>query len=303
MAAQDKIADDIIDLPSLVARLVARWRLVTAIIAVFTVGFAAAAFLMTPVYRSTVVLAPASQESSGRGLLNSAIGDLGGVAALAGINIGSLDPQTEEALAVLKSRELTEAFVSDWGLMPRLFERRWDAKNKTWRRGLFGLAPPPSPAKAFDKFEHEIRTVTSDRKTGLVTLQIDWRDRDEAAAWANELVRRVNTEMRARAIAQAEASMAYLEKETPAAQTVTARDALSRLMESQIKVRMVANVSPQYAFRVVDKAMPADPDDPVRPNKLVQTIIGFLVGGLVAIAVVMSGSRAAGASRSRGPTG
>jgi uncharacterized protein involved in exopolysaccharide biosynthesis len=279
MAAREPVADDVIDLRALGARLVARWRLVGAIVAVSTAAFAAAAFMMTPVYRATTVLAPSNQ-SSGRGLLNSALGELGGVAALAGISIGSSDAQTEEALAVLKSRELTESFVREWDLMPKLFAGRWDATNHRWKASRSGS--PPTPAKAFEQFERQIRSVMSDKKTGLITLQIDWKDRNEAAEWANELVRRVNEEMRSRAIAEADASMAYLGKEAQAAQTVTERDAIGRLMDTQIKQRMVATVSREYAFRVVDKALAPDEDDPVKPQKAVLIAEGFLLGAIVA---------------------
>lgn len=293
MAPRESVADDVIDLRVLCRRLVARRRLVVAIVALFTAGFAAASFLMTPVYRATAVLAPAGTQSSGRGLLNSALGELGGVAALAGINVGTADPQTEEALAVLKSRELTESFVREWNLMPKLFARRWDATNHRWKASWFGS--PPTPAKAFEQFERHIRSVTSDKKTGLVTLQIDWKDRKEAAEWANELVRRVNEEMQSRAIAEADASMAYLGKEAQAAQTVTERDAIGRLMDTQIKQRMVATVSREYAFRVVDKALAPDEDDPVKPQKAVLIAEGFLLGAIVAGFVATRSRKGSGA--------
>jgi uncharacterized protein involved in exopolysaccharide biosynthesis len=41
---------------------------------------------------------------------------------------------------------------------------------------------------------------------------------------------------------------------------------------------MVANVTHEYAFRVVDKAMPPDIDDPVRPRKLMLLLAGPFVG-------------------------
>jgi uncharacterized protein involved in exopolysaccharide biosynthesis len=293
MAPREPVADDVVDLRVLGRRLLARWRLVVAIVAMFTAVFAAAAFLKTPVYRATTVLAPSGTQSSGRGLLNSALGELGGVAALAGISVGSPDPQTEEALAVLKSRELTESFVREWNLMPKLFAGRWDATNHRWKASRFGS--PPTPARAFEQFELQIRSVTSDKKTGLITLQIDWKDRNEAAEWANELVRRVNEEMRSRAIAEADASMAYLGKEAQAAQTVTERDAIGRLMDTQIKQRMVATVSREYAFRVVDQALPPDEDDPVKPQKGVLIAEGFLLGAIVAGLVATRSRKGSGA--------
>jgi uncharacterized protein involved in exopolysaccharide biosynthesis len=289
MAPQEPVPTDVVDLTSVWAQVTARWPLMVAIVAGFTGAATGAAFVMTPVYRATTVLAPATNQNSGRGLLSSALSDLGGVAALAGLDVGKLDPQTEEAMAVLGSREFTESFVHDFDLMPKLFLGRWDAAHHTWKPSWW--RDPPTPAKAFELFERRIRVVNADKKSGLISVQIDWRDRNEAAAWANELVRRVNEEMRTRAIEQADASMAYLEKELQAAQTVTARDAVSRLMETQIKQRMVATVSREYAFTVVDRALPPDRDDPIKPQKPVLIAEGFLLGAVVAVVVAMRSRR------------
>src|SRR6185437_16075318 len=145
----------------------------------------------------------------------------------------------------------------------------------------------PTPYKAFRLFDKSIRSVTQDKKTGLVTLQIDWRDPAEAAAWANELVRRLNAEMRGRAIEQSTASLGYLESELNKTTVVGTRDAINRLMEAQIRQRMLANVIQQYAFRVVDRAMPADRDNPVWPRRTLLTAGGFLVGALLGIVAVL----------------
>ncbi len=120
-----------------------------------------------------------------------------------------------------------------------------------------------------------------------MTLRIDWPNRHEAAEWANEIVLRVNQEMRERAIKKADASMGYLEKELEATSTVATRDAISRLMESQVKQRMLANVTQEYAFRIVDRAMPADEDDPVRPPKLAMILGGPFVGLVLAILCIL----------------
>jgi uncharacterized protein involved in exopolysaccharide biosynthesis len=128
----------------------------------------------------------------------------------------------------------------------------------------------------------------------LVSLQIDWRDRVEAAAWANELVERLNAEMQARALAKANASLGYLEKELAASSVVETRDAINRLIESQIKTRMVANTTREYAFRVVDRAMAPDADDPVWPVKSLFFLCGPLLGLGVGIGLILLSDAVAG---------
>lgn len=268
------------DLHGLLAKLCAkRWWLAGSLV-VFTALFVSGAFLMTPVYRAVTVLVPASTER-GAGSLGAALGQLGGIAALAGVDVGA-DNDTEEALAVLKSRQFTESFIADLKLIPKLFASDWDATNGRWK-----TESAPTPARAYRHFHRKIRSVGQDKKTGLVTVQVDWTDPIEAAAWTNELVRRLNEEMRLRAIARADAYVGYLEKELETTTTVETRAAISRLIEAQVKQRMLALVSQEYAFRVVDKALPPDHDDPARPNKVLMIAAGPITGLVVGVLLVL----------------
>jgi len=241
--------------------------------------FVIAAFTITPVYRSSTVVIPASADrSSMSGSLSSALGSLGGLASLAGVNVSSNDSTTVEALAVLQSRQFTQKFIDEHGLMPRLFSNKWDATNAKWK---VDEERQPTPAQAYKYFNEKVRMVNQDKKTGLVTVQIDWKDRNEAAAWANALVQLTNAEMRNRAIEKATASIGFLEKELATTSTVETREAINRLIEAQIKQRMLATVTQEYAFRVVDEAVVSDVNDPIKPKKLMLIITGLLVGLIV----------------------
>ena len=248
------------------------WMAVATIVTVSVV--ATVAFTMTPIYRAAVVLVPTSsgRDSIGAGL-SGALGQLGGLAALAGANFSGGNSTTEEALAVLRSHEFIEHLVNELRLIPELYRQEWDEKAGGWKAGLV----PPTTGKTYRKFMN-LLAVTQDRKTGLVTLEVEWRDRQRAADWANELIKRVNAEMRSRAIANANASLGYLEQELTGTAAIETRDAINRLIEGEIKQRMLANVSQEYSFRVVDKATAPDADDRVRPKRMVMLLVGALVG-------------------------
>jgi uncharacterized protein involved in exopolysaccharide biosynthesis len=249
---------------------------------VFVVALGAAAQLMTPIYRATAVLVPARVEG-GMGSLGSALGQFGGLAALAGVDLSSDSSTTEEALAVLQSREFTERFIVENELLPKFFNSKWDSNAKRWS---VGADDQPTLAEGYKYFDRRVRVVTQDAKTGLIRVQIEWRDPLEAASWANELVALLNAEMRARAIANSSASVGYLEKELEATMTVVVKEAIGRLMETQITQRMLANVTHEYAFRVVDKALPPDPDDIAKPQKLVMVVMGAAIGFLIGVVAV-----------------
>lgn len=258
------------------------WVIATTLVSI--AGFGAAAFLMTPVYRSTAVLMPATTDRSAIGGLGSALGQLGGLAALAGVKVGGSDPQLDEAFAVFKSREFTDRFIAENGLIQKFFAKKWDPTTRRWK------VPPgkePTAARAYEYFDNEVRTLTRDTKTGTITLKIEWRNRVEAAAWANDLVGRINLEMRQRAAEKANASLAYLQSELKKTEEVATREAIYRLIEAQVKQRMLANVTNEYAFQVIDPALVSDPDAVVRPRKAVLLVVGLFVGVAAGIAVAV----------------
>ena len=120
--------------------------------------------------------------------------------------------------------------------------------------------------RAFKVF-NAARSVTQPVRGGLVNVTIEWRDPEQAAAWANLLVARLNSEMRTRAIASTDRSVSYLEKELTGTSNLGTQQAINRLIETQVNQRMLANVTQEYAFRVVEKALPPEPDDKVGPSK------------------------------------
>jgi uncharacterized protein involved in exopolysaccharide biosynthesis len=274
IAVADRIiAEDVVDNRELVAVLWQRRRIVLISALLLTVVATVLAFTMTPVYRGAAILVPANTDRGALDGVGSALGSVGGLAALAGFGFGSKESAIEETLAVLKSRQFTESFILRNNLLPELFHDRWDERTGSWKVG----AAVPSVNKAFHAFDG-MRTVDRDSKTGLITLKIDWTDRVRAAEWTNSLVRQLNDEMRSRAIAQSAASMGYLEKELSTTTEVNARQAISRLMESQIKQRMLANVTEEYALRFVDKAMVSDVTDKVAPRKALMMAAGMFIG-------------------------
>jgi uncharacterized protein involved in exopolysaccharide biosynthesis len=292
--------EETLDIRAMLSQLLrAKWWILGGTV-VCALAFAAAAFLMTPIYRASAVLIPVSAErNSLAGTSNSALGSIGGgLASLAGLNISTNDPATEEALGVLRSKEFVQSFIVDNNLMPQLF--------RPGRHGLLDAIlrrkSPPTLNRGIKYFIKNIRSVLQDTKTGLVTVQVDWKDRNAAAAWANEMVKRVNSEMRTRAVSNAEASIAFLERELSRTSLMETRDAINRLIETQEKQKMLANVTEEYAFRVVDPAIAPDADDLYKPPKwLLVTggpIVGFVLSSALVLMFGIGGSAAAARRRS-----
>lgn len=273
-ARRDWGDDDDVDLTLLLKRIWSKKWWVVLCVVVCATALTVASLLMTPIYRASTVLISASSERSGlTGSLTSALGQLGGLASFAGVSAGSGDSSAEEALAVLRSKQFTEEFIDQEQLMPKLYGKKMHS------------TPAPTLAKAFKLFDDKVRTVIQDKKSGLLTLQIDWKDRQLAADWANMLVQKLNFEMRERAIAKATASIGYLQKELGNTTEIGTREAINRLVETQVNQRMLADVNQEYAFRVVDKALAPDSDDIVKPKKWLFLAAGMFLGLMLGVLV------------------
>lgn len=258
-----------------------RWWILACMIVTAAV-FSAVAFLARPTYRVTAVLMPTT---NGRGMNVSGLtsGSLASLASGLGIE-GSLNPQTEEALAVLESREFTEKFIVDENLLPQLFSQKWNESTHLWN------VPPdqqPTLAEGYTYFDGKIRTIKEDRQTGLVTLTIEWRNPKEAADWANELIRQLNQEMRTRAIDKADAALKFLNGQLQSTSTVEVRNALGYLIETQLKNRMIAQVTPEYSLQFVAPPVGSDGAKPVWPRKLLLLGLGPPVGLLIGILLTL----------------
>jgi uncharacterized protein involved in exopolysaccharide biosynthesis len=228
------------------------------------------ALVTPPTYRAEALLAPVPSENRDWGLSQQ----LGGIASLAGIATASgIDRQTE-AFAVLQSRSLTEAFITDNGLLPVLFAERWDRARGAWKDADPQLQPTLWDGN--DLFARKIRQVTTDAESGLIVLAIEWHDPQQAAAWVGELVRRTNERLRSEAIARSERNVAYLKKQLDQTSIIEVRQAIYRLIESEIKSAMLAQGNDEYAYKIIDPAVV--PQEKVRPQRKLIVALG-LCGG------------------------
>jgi uncharacterized protein involved in exopolysaccharide biosynthesis len=93
--------------------------------------------------------------------------------------------------------------------------------------------------------------------------------------------------MRHRAIAKSEASLGYLEREMANTAAVETHLAESKLIASVVERKMLANVTTEYAFRVVDKATRPSREEAIKPKRLVLLLAGPIVGLLLGIGLVL----------------
>ena len=152
--------------------MVWRHRLVVGVACGVTL-LAAIGYLMiaTPMYQGEVVVIPAPEDSmNGNG--SSSLGDkLGGLASLAGLNMGQESDAQLQADAVLDSRALVEEFI-----------RRNDLVNV-----LLKKVKHPTLWRAVKYFKDKLSKVRKDQSKGTTKITVEWKDPATAAALGQRL--------------------------------------------------------------------------------------------------------------------
>lgn len=238
----------------------------------------ASTFVMDKQYDATTVMAPV-EEQTGTGALSSLAERFGGLAALAGFSLPDQGAKKQEAIAVLQSEVLTEHYIQSNDLLPILYASQWDSVARKWK--TTNPASIPSLWKANRLWKSSIRDVAEDKRTGLVTLRIRWKDPRLAAKWANDLVRLTNEYLRDKAINEAERNIAYLNDQAGKTTVVEARRAIYSLLEQELNKEMLARGRPEYALSVLDPAFV--PERPSSFGKTVRGLLGIVVGAFLAI--------------------
>ena len=268
----DSKDQDLLDLRALVDAIRAeRIVFISVLFASIAIGLAYA-LLSQQWFRAEVVMVQVDSKS-----LPGGLSQLSGLASIAGVNLSRGDNQ--QPLAVLKSKSLVQSYIEANNLVPVVFSENWDSKTGSW---LVEGGEVPDSGDAVLRFDEDIRQVSDDKKTGLITLRIVWHDPEIAALWANQLVQAANARLRAQALADAERNVSYLQREIASTAVVALQESLGQVLESEMQKLLLARGNEEFAFKVIDKATP--PKKRYRPYRalvlLGSAFFGVLFAGL-----------------------
>ncbi|RCU43308.1 LPS O-antigen length regulator [Corallincola holothuriorum] len=295
-------ADDEIDLRELWNVI---WRgklLIIAITAIFAVGAVAFAISKPNIYKADALLAPA-ESAGGAGGLRALAGQFGGLASLAGVNLGGGggEDKTGLAIKVLKSRAFIQSFIERHGLLvPLMAAKSWnkmsgelaidpeiyDVKTKTWLRDVEPpKKPKPSAWEAYEVFSKEVLNVVQDETTLFVTLSVEHHSPIVAKQWVDLLVKDINQHLKTVETDEAKRSIAYLEAQLEKTSVADMQTVFYQLIEEQTKTVMLAEVREEYVFKTVDPAIV--PEEKAKPKRALICVLGVMLGGMLGVMVVL----------------
>lgn len=288
-------ADDEIDLRELFIIIwQGKWLILFTAIIFGTIG-GVYAFLQPNIYQSNVLLAPASVDSSSR--LTSMASQLGGLASLAGINIGSGSGtnKVDYALQVLESRRFIGDFITNHRLLvPLMATRGWDRKSRKliYKKKIYninnkkwlvsdGKNITPTLLQSIHYFKKHILDDNTDVKNNTVTLAVNFYSPVLAQKWASWLVADLNDEIRQQDMLDAQNSINYLNQQIKKTSLADTRSMLYQLIEQQTKTLMLTKVRKEYVFKTIDPAVIAE--NPIKPKRKLIVIVASILGIIIAI--------------------
>lgn len=275
-----------------------KWIIIT-ITLVFAVASVIYAKNLPNIYKAQTLLAP-SEESQGGGMAALA-GQFGGLASLAGVNIGGgggID-STVIAMEVMKSRQFINAFIEKYDLLvPLMAAEGWSmtsnqliidpdiygGANEQWVREVKPPKnPEPSAWEAYNKFM-EVFSVSKDKTTSLISVSVEHYSPELAKKWTINLVKEINTYMREHDVGEATKSIQYLTDKLNSTPVAGMRMVFSQMIEEQTKVMMLAEVRDEYVFSTLDPAV--IPEERTKPNRALICVLGVILGGMLGLMIV-----------------
>jgi uncharacterized protein involved in exopolysaccharide biosynthesis len=291
--------DDEIDLRELFGALWAGSRKIIAITAVFAFVSVIYALSLSDQYKATVLLAPAQSDSSD---LSGALGQLGGLASLAGVDIGGGDSsEAQMAQEIMKSWSFIEGFIAENNISVEVYAAEgwsrgsnelqidddiYDAETKTWlvENDNTGEVGPPSSWVLFQAFSERL-VVSENKKSGLVSVSIEYYSPQIAKQWLDMYVAAINAHMQQRQMEKVTNNINYLQAQIENTSIAEMREVFYTIIAEQTKNKMLAEASPEYAFVAVSPSMV--PEEKSQPERAFICIIGTLLGGILSVLLVL----------------
>ena len=286
--------DDEIDLKELFFVLWNAKLFIIVITSFFAVLSVVIALMQPNIYESSAVLAPRNAQSSLSGLA----AQYGGLAAMAGIQLpgGEEGSKTLIAMEKMKSKQFFEEYLYEEILVELMAAENWDASSNTLkidadaydlqkRKWIRDVEPPfkpePSMQEAHLEFIEKHFSLSQANETGMVSITVEHISPYVAQKWVNLVINGISNSLRQTDILEAEKAITYLNELRENTNLVNMDVIFSQLIEEQTKTIMLANVSEDYVFQVLDPPYAAE--EKSKPSRALICILGTLLGGMLAV--------------------
>ena len=178
--------------------------------------------------------------------------------------------------ARLGSRKFTMRFLDEHNIYRFFYPEQWSEERQAWANDF-----TPDRGATFTRFRDEVRIITRDEETDIITIAMKWPVPEVARDLANLYVNSFNEYIRERTMQDVRRKQAFLEQELRRSDVLEMQQSIYRLIEAQTAIAMLASAREEYALEVIDPA--ALPYRSFNMSRKKKVLIGAIAGGLLAV--------------------
>lgn len=248
-------------------------------------------------YTADLVLAPTDSENGG---LSGALSQLDGFASLAGVSLGVGENfDTKIAREIMQSWQFVEDFIEENNLQVKVYAASswneednrlvidddiYDEEGGQWKlEGDNNQLREPTSWELYLQFS-DMLTITSDDTSGFITLSVEYYSPHIAKELVDLYFKSINKHMQNRKLNKVNINIDYLQAQIEKTPLTEMHEVFYTIIEEQLKVKMIAEATPEHTFVVVSPSMIAEKKS--SPMPLVILFIGTIAGLLISIVVI-----------------
>ena len=219
----------------------------------------------------------------------SGLSDFG---TIIGLNLPTNSEKLNLAISLIKSKKLLKQLLLTPGNKEQIFAyEKFDfTRNQTiYNKNLFEkntwvrnagptTSSEPSYLEVFEKF-HQDLNVEVDAKTDFLKISYTHVSPFFAKKLLEEIIYLTNDLARSGDLSKAEAALTFLEKELISSRIQSKKEVISNLIETQMKIKVFANVNEDYLIYPIDVAFIPEKKSYPKRQLMVLTfsLIGFFI--------------------------
>lgn len=268
---------------------------ITAIAAVIGVLYSLS---LPNIYLSSALLAPVDSSDG----LSSNLKSYSGLASIAGIDLSSKDNSSNSLKAMEKINSLS--FFEN-NILPNIFlpelmaVEYWSAEmnllkfdediyiqsSNTWtRKFAYPQKQTPSAQESFKRFLSHI-SISEDKQTGFVTLDVKHQSPFVAKGWAELLIEQINAFYRQKDKLKAEKAVTYLNAQILRNNFTEIKMVFAEILQQEIQKLTLIEANDFYVFDYIDP--PAVMEKKSEPGRALICIVYILLGAMLGVLVVL----------------
>jgi uncharacterized protein involved in exopolysaccharide biosynthesis len=287
--------DDEINLRELINVLWAAKKAIILITAIFALGSVAYALSLTNYYKSeSLLIARSASETQG-------LSGLGGLAAMAGVNLSSPgESKAAQMIELIKSRKFVKHLMTFDDILPSimaaksydiasqelLFDKNlYDSETKIWKRkpndnGLI----IPSYLEVHQKYVG-MMSISQDTRTGFISISTEHISPLFAKELLELIIRESNELLRKKDMEESKQGLEYLTSESSTTPFLEIKESINRLIETLLETKMLAQINQDYILIKIEP--PFVPEKKSKPIRSLICIIGTILGGILSVMLVL----------------